>query len=383
MKKRLKKSQVGCKVKAKLCEMEEGEKLFVGIDVHKRQHHVAVWSSLQEKVIKSWVGTESAEAITKSLEPYRSHIVRIVYEAGPTGFTLARRLQEMGWPVEVVSAAHTPVLPGEQDKSDRLDANKLAIYTSKNLLRSVYILTEQEEHDRALFRNRDRIIRHRRRIKQQIKGFLLYHGIAEPPGLKHWSTSSIESLKELSLSSQLSFCLDKMLRELSSQSTYLKGATTALSQLAGTKRYRDRVTRMMTVPGVGELTSMAFLLEMPNLERFSTPRQVARMLGLSPKIRSSGETVHQQGRHHAGLSRLRTLLIEASWQWQRRDPLASSYYRRIVSNTGSGKKAITALTRKLGIILWRIATDSLPYCPGLLNIPDSVAKGMIRKESVA
>lgn len=383
MKKSVKKSPEGRKRKTVPLKVTTQEKLYVGVDVHKHNYQVVVWSTPRRGEFGKWTGPSQSTTITKRLEAYRSQVVKIVYEAGPTGYGLARTLQEEGWPIEVVSPAHTPVTPGDRDKSDRLDAEKLAIYASQNLLRPIYVLTEQEDHDRSIFRNRDRIVGDIRRIKNRIKGRLLYNGIPEPEGLQYWSKSSLQLLSALDLAKELRQEMDDMLSELSHLTKTLQKATRRLEELSKTERYRDRVARMTTVPGVGMLTAMAFLLEIPHLDRFESPRQIARMLGLSPQIRSSGETVRQQGRQLGGVSRVRTLLVEAAWVWKKLDPLAAERYAQLVRNTGSYKKAITGLARKLGIILWRLALDPLPYCRGLMNIPDSVAQGMIRKaESV-
>ena len=126
-------------------KVDEKETIYVGVDVHKKQYHVAVWSRMREALIASWVGAPSAQALIGDLEPVRDHVAGVVYEAGPTGFALARRLKEDGWPIEVISAAHTPEAPVDDDKCDRLDAKKLAQYSAKGLLRAVYVPTEEEE----------------------------------------------------------------------------------------------------------------------------------------------------------------------------------------------------------------------------------------------
>jgi len=58
--------------------------------------------------------------------------------------------------------------------------------------------------------------------------------------------------------------------------------------------------------------------------------------------------------------------------------MALAKYNRLVANTGSAQKAITALARKLAITLWRMETSKTPYCPGLVNVPAGVFEGMKR-----
>jgi transposase len=355
------------------------DRLFVGVDVHKSQYHLAVWSCRHGRAIATWVAPACQVAALSRLEPLREQVARVVYEAGPTGFGFARRLAEAGWPVQVISPAHTPESPADRDKSDRLDARKLSRYCAKGLLHPVYIPTAIEEADRAVFRSRDQTIRQLRRVKQQIKSYLLCHDLEEPVGLRNWTKKSVEALGELEVCDSLRFGLDQLLASLAHFSKQLQAATARLRELSRSERYRARFEGLTMVPGVGLITAMAYLLELPNPERFATSRQVSRMLCLSPCVRSSGETTRQAGRGRGGQDRLRSLLIEAAWQWKRRDALAFDHYNRILRNTGSAKKAITAVARKLGIILWRIAIGPHVYMPGVSRIPETVFEGMKRK----
>ena len=63
----------------------------------------------------------------------------------------------------------------------------------------------------------------------------------------------------------------------------------------------------------------------------------------------------------SGNARLRTVLVEAAWRWVRYDGEAAGRYRRLVGNTGSGKKAIVAMARRLGVLLWRLSVRGEPY----------------------
>ena len=79
------------------------------------------------------------------------------------------------------------------------------------------------------------------------------------------------------------------------------------------------------------------------------------MIGLAPQVRQSGETRREGGLLKSGNARLRTVLVEAAWRWVRYDAAAANRYRRLVGNTGSGKKAIVAMARRLGVLLWRLS----------------------------
>jgi len=339
----------------------EGEKITVGIDVHKKTYSVALWSVDRQQLIRAWVQPSDHRALASKLQSVRPAIQQMVYEAGSSGFCLARDLKESQFPVKVIAPSHTPKVPGKKAKSDRVDCRKLGEYEAKGILHEVYIPTSEEESDRQVMRLRDQLMENQRRIKLQIKSFLLFHGLAEPPGLDHWSKASIQALREMTLGEDLRFVLDMDLDELEHVRKMVARATRRVHEMARRPRYQENVQRARTMKGVGLLTAMTILTEMPNPERFHLPRQVAMMAGLAPAVRESGETHHECGREEGGNRRLRSTLIEAAWQWMRRDPAAAALYRRLLANTGSKKKAIVGVARHLIIIQWRMLTRKEPY----------------------
>ena len=240
--------------------------------------------------------------------------------------------------------ASGPPCPGHplcpEAKCDRLDCRRLALLASKGLLHPVRVPTEQEEADRQVLRLREQLVRKSRSIQQQIKAFLLQHGIAEPDGLAHWAERAVEALRRLEVLPELRFCLDVMLDELEHAHRQVKRVTKHLEELAQAERHRAASGVMRSVPGVGLVTAMTFRLELPEPGRFDHAGQVARMAGLAPMVRQSGETRREGGLIRSSSGRLRTALVEAAWRWVACDEAAKAVYRRLVGNTGSGKKAI-------------------------------------------
>lgn len=349
--------------KSKMFRLGKNDRLSVGIDAHARSFHVAGWSGKTERIVGNWVQPAAPDELIRHLKPFKERIAQVVYEAGPTGFSLARRLRAEGFRARVIAPGHTPQTPADRRKSDGLDARKLAEYASKGLLKSVYVPAPSEEADRQVFRFREQMVRNRRRIRQQIKSFLLQHGVEQPEGLGHWSKRSIRDLGALKLGESLLFCLSGYLAELTHADAQVRRATAGLARLAGRDDYRRAAEVLQSVPGIGLITAMAFILELPRPRRFSNSRAVGRILGLCPQVKSSGETRHDCGRENTGNSRARTLLVEAAWRWVRRDLGAKAYYARMVHNTGNGKKAIVAVARRLGILLWRLALSGERYRP--------------------
>jgi len=347
----------------KAIRLMRDEQVEVGIDVHKRTFSVTLWSEQRQSVVSCWTQPADAAALIRSLTPCRQNVGRVVYEAGPTGYGLVRALREAQFRADVIAPSRTPKSTGQEAKSDRLDSRKLALWSAKNLLRPVRVPTVEEEGDRQVFRTRDDAVAKRRRIKQQIKSFLLQHGIPEPEGLAAWSRRGIAALRKIPLSAQLRFSLDFLLDDLDHYNAQVKKADAALKSLAATDRHQQAAEALQTVEGVGPVTAMAVRTELIAPERFNDGREVAAMAGLAPLVSRTGETTRQGPLMKCGNARLRKTLIEAAWRWVAKDAWAGALYRQLVRNTGDKKKAITAVARRLLIILWRMSVTGQPYQP--------------------
>lgn len=343
--------------------IEKKEAVWVGMDVHKRNWNVAIYSAAQNRIVKEWHMDANLEGLLKVLDPIRSNIRRIGYEAGPTGFGLARFLKANELPVIVLSAADIPMPRSKHAKSDRLDAANLAIKLIDPRLRPVYIPSVEEEDARSTFRNRDQLADKIRRVKAQIKSHLLCWGQPEPKGLDQWSRASIKALSQCPLPENAKAQLDTYLLELEHLEKLRKEATQRLKKCTQ-ERFGETNRNLKSVPGVGPVTAAGFLLELPQLPHIQNRKQLAQLIGLSPLRRGSGETDRECGRYPGGKKHLRHLLIEAAWVWVRRDSQARVIYERIRGGKDNRKKkAIVAMARHLAIILWHIYREGRPYRP--------------------
>jgi transposase len=340
--------------------LDIGEVAHVGVDVHKASYHVAVVTDLRG-LVATWTQPANPELLSERLKPIGKQVAQVVYEAGPTGFALARRLRAAGLKAEVIAPSKIPTMPGPEAKSDRLDCRKLAVFAQKGLLRPVRVPDEREEADRQVVRLREQLARKLRVIQQQIKALLLQHGIAEPPGLTHWTAAAVDALRRLELDAELRFCLHVMLDERQHAQEQVARATRRLEELTKADRHRETTSILRTVPGVGPITAMTFRVELHDPARFRDGGQVARMIGLAPQVLQSGPTRREGRLLKSGNARLRTVLIEAAWRWVAGDEAAKAKYRRLVASTGNGKKAIVGMARRLAILLWRLSLSGEPY----------------------
>jgi transposase len=338
----------------------EDELVFVGVDVHKKTYDVALWSDARG-LLKSWRQPANGAVLCTRLEPLGKQVAMVTYEAGPTGYGLFDILCEAAFPAQVVAPSRTPASRAPSAKSDRLDANQLAFYSGKGVLKPIHVPSLQERLDRSVERRRDQVATQCKRVRTQIKSFLLMWGIPEPKGLKDWTRASVAALRDLALCEELRGDLDSYLRELDFHEGELKKADGRLAELAKAERYAARDEGIQRVPGVGLITSMTFLTEVVRPERFETGNEVAAYVGLAPWTSRSGGTAKSGRIMKAGNRRVRRVLVQAAWHWVRCDPGARAVFGRIAARRKNTKIAIIAMARRLVILLWRIATTGLVY----------------------
>ena len=185
---------------------------FMGVDVHKKEYSVALLRF--DGAIKTWVAPADPHKLVETIKALNISIQQIAYEAGPTGFGLARALERAGLPVLVAAPSRIPRPVAYGAKTDRLDCTKLAEYAARKMLRAIALPTEEEEADRSLVRRRHRLADALRKVKQRIHSHLLFLGVEEPPGLSNWSKRSIALLKKLPLLPSARLTLESLLREL-------------------------------------------------------------------------------------------------------------------------------------------------------------------------
>ncbi|NDV23479.1 IS110 family transposase [Desulfovibrio sp. JC022] len=331
----------------------QGQRFSVGIDVHKRSFSVALLRP--DGMVKSWTTPADVEAITNRLASLPIYISAVCYEAGPTGFGLARSLRSAGIKVIVAAPSRIPRPVAATNKTDSLDCIKLTELAASKLVRSIAIPTEKEEAFRALSRRRHQITDSLRRVKQRIRSLFLALGIAEPAGIDSWSKSAISALEHQSLPAGAAETRDSLLSELRYLILAQKEVDTKLERLTLEQDEAKRIAAMRSVPGVGRVVATTFAAEIYNPKRFNHSKEITSYLGLAPVIRQSGGSKGRATLRPVGQRRLRSLLIEAAWMWKQRDGWAREFYNRILGKHGVPQKAIAALARKLAALLWKLS----------------------------
>ena len=338
----------------------KGKPIYVGIDVHKRDWVVTVLCQ-GEDLYHATVVPDPA-ALVRLLKRFEASEVHTVYEAGPTGYWLHDALVEAGFDSIVTPPSLVPRIGGKV-KTDRRDSRKLASMLAGGFLRRIHVLTPEERAHRQLLRTRNQIERHRRQTQNQIKSLLLFHGKRAPATLRErWSEAHVRWIESLSWDyPALKISIDAMVRMYRDLTEQYKQLTHEIEAFALTEKYRERAHLLTQIPGIGIFTAMAILMELQNIERFRRADQLASFLGLTPSQHSSGERIRMGHITRCGNYQVRTRLVQSSWTLIRYDAGAKATYERIKHQTGSGRKAITAIARRLALRVRRVLLDKAPY----------------------
>ena len=175
----------------------QSDPFWIGVDVHKRSYHIALLRA--DNKTFTFATTASPDAFIEQLIRLEIPIAGVAYEAGPTGFGLARALMLEKIPVMVAAPSKIPRSVSAGAKTDRLDCLKLAHYAAKGMIRPIAIPTAEEDARRALLRRRHQLVDRVRQSKQRIKGFLLYHGFKETEAIRNWHSDYEEQIAALPL----------------------------------------------------------------------------------------------------------------------------------------------------------------------------------------
>jgi transposase len=288
----------------------EFQRTSVGLDVHARS------------VMACGLDRQSGEVFERRLCPDRREIlewvgrlpapVKVTYEAGPTGFGLARAFQAAG--IECVVAAPSKLIrpPGDRVKTDARDALLLARLLHLGQIVAVTVPSPGQESARDLVRAREDCRADLMRSRHRLSKLLLRQGIVYYGG-KPWTHPHEWWLrKQRFAEAGLRLAFDEAFDAVLATRDRRDRLDAAITEMAGDSPFTEVVRRLGCLRGVSTLTAFALAVEIGDWHRF-TGSSIAAYLGLVPTESSSGGTRVQGGLTKTGNGHARRLLVEAAW----------------------------------------------------------------------
>ena len=296
--------------------MVEGS--WVGLDVHARSVIAGVLDAQSGELRSSRAPTQAVETVAWLRRlPWP---VRVAYEAGPTGYGLARACAAAGIACTVAAPSRIPRASGDRVKTDRRDAERLARLLRLGELVAVRIPEPHEEAARDLVRAREDARGDLMRSRHRLSKLLLRHGLVYDSGA--WTGAHDAWLRRQSFASRpLALAFEEYYGAVVQTKIRRDALDRAIAELASEPPFAAVVGRLCCLRGVSTLTALALTVEIGDWQRFR-PQSLGPFLGLTPSEDSTGERRRLGAITKTGNTHARRLLVEAAWHQRR--PLRAS-----------------------------------------------------------
>jgi transposase len=337
---------------------KEPTMLIIGCDFHPAFQQVAIFDKeTGEIVVRRLAHTEEALAF------YRSVAGGALIGLESTGYSgwFERAVEKMGHQLWVGDATQIRASMTRKQKTDKRDAEHIVKLLLEDRFPKIWVPTEAERDTRQLLLHRDKLVRMRTLIKNQLQYLAMNQGLRLK--WKLWTAAGQRDLTELEMNPHAADRRASLLRLLEQLEPEIQQLDRAVEQEA---ERRPEAVRLMSHPGVGPVTSLAFVLTLGPAERFPGARQVASYFGLIPSERSSGGKQRLGHISKQGNAFMRFLLVEAGHTACRQDPELKRFYGHCKHTHQHAGVAKVAVARKLAVRLYWMLRDRLDY-PALLR----------------
>ena len=371
---------------------------YIGMDVHTTNYTLCAFTlQTQTPSFELQIKPEFEE-----LKKYLTNLDRVQgggshfvcgYEAGCLGYSLYKQIMFYDWKgfsVECVIMAPSTMASAPNDKmqkTDSIDARRIARCLCYGEYKSVFVLTEEDEAVKDYIRMRDDSQTMLKQTKQQIIAFCTRHGLSYE-GKAYWTQKHLDWLEHLTFSNTL---LQEVLREYlltyRKLSENLERYDKRIEELSQSERYAENASKLCCFKGIATHTAMSLLSEVGDFNRFPSAEHFSAFLGLIPRQHSSSDSKHLGAITKTGNSHLRRLLTEAATCYNRgvagkksallkkrqkgntpeviayadrgSERLRRKYVHLVLHNRKPSNIAKIAVARELACFIWGMMTDHI------------------------
>lgn len=336
--------------------------IIVGCDFHPSWQQIAVFDSETGEINEHKLvnGTGEAERFYRKLPAP----VLVGVEASGNSQWFTQLLEELGHQIWIGDAAQIRASYVRKQKTDKRDAMHILKLLIENRFPRLWTPSRQMRSERQLVMHRHKLVRLRAQVKNELQHLAMNQGVQKKARL--WSAAGQKVLRELPLSGWAASRranLLELMKTMDQQIAELDGAVLAAAQA------NPQARLLMTQPGVGAITALAFVLTIGDANRFRRGKQVASYLGLIPRERSSGGKQRMGSISKQGNRFLRQTLVEAAHAVVRHDEgFRKQYQHRCHKKPKAVAKVAAA--RKLAVRLYWMLRTNTGY-PEIVHIESS------------
>jgi transposase len=288
---------------------------WAGLDVHARS------------VLAVTMDAETGELRSQRLPGETGKVVefcrsldgptRVAYEAGPTGYGLARALQAAGIGCVVAAPGKIERPTGDRVKTDERDAARLLRLLMIDALHPVRVPSIQEEALRDLVRAREDVRGDLMRARQRLSKLLLRHDVLYEDTASPWTQRHRVWLRAQDLGGGAQITLLDHLGSIDTLESRRGQLEQAIGELIPGSTYEQPVTRLRCLRGIDTLSAVGLCAEVGDFTRFDRPGQLMSYLGLVPSENTTGTSRRQGSITKTGSRHARRLLVEAAWHYRK------------------------------------------------------------------
>ena len=323
---------------------------LIGIDIAKHVFHLHAVNKRGECVFQKKISRNKLLA-TLSTIPH----CRVAMEACGSSNYWGRKLTELGFEVKLIPAQYVKPYV-KSNKNDSEDAAAIAEACTRPHMRFVPVKSVEQQDIQSIHRIRQRIVRARVALTNEVRGLLAEYGIIVPQGIAHIRRTLAKIIDSTQLSFEFKGCLRELGDELAELSARIERFDAKIKRIA--KSYPVCV-RLQKIGGIGAITATALVAAIGDGTQFKNGRQCAAWLGLVPRQYSTGGKPRLGRISKRGNTELRSLLVQGAKNVVRyangKTDRRSIWVQSLKGRKGSNKTAV-AIANKNARIVWAIIT---------------------------
>lgn len=345
---------------------EESDVFYVGLDVHTKQTVYHILDAAGQTLSKGAFATRE-KAIIEFCGGLPGRLSSVFLEASTCSAWFARIVESRGLRVVVTDPNRLKAISQSSKKTDKQDAMTLATLGRAGLLTEVHVRTEETDRFRKLLTMRHGLVQARARLITmtrslfQSEGHRFPHADGDDFGTHLADLWTIpEGFEDYAVP------MASVLQKLTDEILAIEGE---ILERAHEGEKDGTMERLKSIPGVGDLVASGFMSLMETPGRFQSGAKVGAWLGLVPRVDESAGKRKEGHITKRGHEVTRSLLVQAAHAHMncKADTAMKQWFNRIVARIGK-KKAIIALARKIGELMWALWRKEEMYQPFPPNI---------------
>lgn len=322
----------------------------IGVDLHKNNFQVCYLEAERRQF--SQYSIHGLEEFKKSLKKDD----RLAVESTGNTRYFMNQIKGCVERIVVVNPRQFKVISNSVKKTDKQDAEQLALFLSKDMLPEVRMKDEKRSQLKSLANTRDKLVKLRTALKNKVHNILNAHGIVTSREA-FTSKKSLDTLKEYDVNDLARLELEVIAGQIRSLNEGIKKLD---KQIEDAGKGLDGFENITSIKGIGKKSGTILLSIIGDINDFADSGKLASFFGVVPRVSNSNETIHQGRITKQGSKLGRTTLVQCTLIAIRYSDYLRSFYERLKSKKGSGK-AIIATSRKLLDIIYMTLKEKLIF----------------------